>query len=206
MENMENQASQPQGQVSQGQVSENNGAGTSAGTQNADNQSQPKNNEVMIPKARFDEVNNKYKETANQLKELQKQLQAFQEAQKQAEIEAQKEQGKYRELYEGLNSEYESLKGTLSKFEARAQELEGYIAQMLEAKLENIPEDQRDLIPDGLTPEQKLAWLEKAEAKGLFGRRPDMPIGEGTNPTQQPTQDISELSAFQKILMGYGRK
>lgn len=154
-------------------------AESSAGTENTDKQ-QPaqQNNEIMIPKSRFDEINGKYKETAAQLAELHKQ-------------------------HEGLSGEFENAKKTIEKYESRTQELEGYIAKMLEMKIEKVPEDKRDLIPEGLTPEQKLAWLEKAEAKGLFSYQAEKQIGTGTNPQQKQSVDLSKLNPFQLLQMGY---
>jgi len=153
---------------------------------------------IMIPKTRFDEVNTKYKDAKEQLdKILQKQ--------KDEELERQKQQGKFEDLYNTATSDLEKYKKDFESANTRVEELEGVINSMLNTKLETIPEEYHDLIPDNLNPEQKLDWISKAETKGLFKDTTQEPVGGQTNPTQQP-QDLSELSATQLLSMAYGSK
>jgi DNA repair exonuclease SbcCD ATPase subunit len=160
---------------------------------------QPQQSDVMIPKHRFDEVNNKYKE-------VKAQLDAILAQQAEAERKAQEEQGKFKELYEQTTNELTSFKSKFEQIEARAKQLESVIQSLLETKLNAIDEQYHDLIPDNLTPEEKLAWIDKAEQKGLFKKKGQTPIGEGTNPSQAQAIDLNSLSPIQLLKAGYGSK
>lgn len=161
---------------------------------------QQQNNEHMIPKSRFDEVNSKFKSVQEQLDSLLAEKQ-------QAEKQAKEEQGKFQELYEEASKNIDSYKSQAEQHSERVKALEGVFSELLDAKLEAVPEDLRDIIPDGLSPEQKLAWVDRAERKGLFGQRQsEQPLGESTNPAKQETQDASKLNPFQMLKSGYGRK
>lgn len=153
---------------------------------------------IMIPKTRFDEVNTKYKDAKEQLdKILQKQ--------KDEELERQKQQGKFEDLYNTATSDLEKYKNDFESANTRVEELEGVINSMLETKLESIPEEYHDLIPENLSPEQKLDWISKAETKGLFKDSSQEPVGGSTNPAQKQT-DLSELNPMQLLSMGYGKQ
>ncbi|KPD00599.1 hypothetical protein LR69_01251 [Geobacillus sp. BCO2] len=85
------------------------------------------------------------------------------------------------------------------------KQLESVVQSLLETKLSAIDEQYHDLIPDNLTPEEKLAWISKAEQKGLFAKKEKTPIGEGTNPPSQARAvDLNNLSPRQLLSMGYG--
>lgn len=87
------------------------------------------------------------------------------------------------------------------------KQLESVIQSLLETKLSAIDEQYRDLIPENLLPEEKLAWINKAEQKGLFAKKPQAPIGEGTNPPSQvKAVDLGNLSPRQLLSMGYRSK
>ncbi|KTQ67270.1 hypothetical protein, partial [Enterobacter cancerogenus] len=118
--------------------------------------------DIMIPKTRFDEVNANYKSVKEQLDQ-------FLAAQKQAEDDAAKQRGEYEQLYNTAQQEVGTYKEQAEKTSARVQELEGLLGTMLDTKLADIPEAMRDLIPENLSPEQKLAWIDKAAARGVFG-------------------------------------
>lgn len=153
----------------------------------------------MIPKSRFDEVNQRFKDVQSQLDQLLAEKAA-------AEKQAQEEQGKFQELYETTSKEFTQVKTQYESVETRAKELEGVINGLLETKLTAIPEDFHDLIPGNLTPEQKLDWISKAETKGLFGKKEQKPIGETSNPSHAQATDLNSLSPVQLMRMGYGSK
>lgn len=167
--------------------------------ESANPQHQQKEN--FIPKSRFDEVNNRYKEVQAQLNKL------MEEKQNQ-ELEEQKKRGEFEKLYENTKKELEAAKS----FKERAEQLEGVISEMVEAKLAEIPEELHDIIPDGMTPEQKLSWITKAQAKGLFKKpqednpKENQPLGETTNGNNDKHVDISKMSAMELFLSAYGRK
>ncbi|TWM32240.1 hypothetical protein CHCC14819_0436 [Bacillus licheniformis] len=162
----------------------------------------PKNEDTMIPKSRFDEINEKYKEMADKVAAFEKaQSEAAAEAERK-QLEAKKEQGKFEELYNATQKELESYK----QYQSRAEELEGMIQGMVEAKLQAVPKEMHDLVPDNLSPEAMLAWLNKAETKGLFGKPDVKEVGKPSNKSNEsPKVDKANLSAFDKILAGLSK-
>jgi DNA gyrase/topoisomerase IV subunit A len=159
----------------------------------------------MIPKSRFDEVNNKFKDVQAQLEALLKEKQD-------KELEAQKQRGEFEELYKSASTELEQYKAQTEQYTSRVTELEGVIQSLVDAKLAEIPEDFHDLIPAGMTPEQKLSWITTAQAKGLFGTQPaqnpleQQPLGDPTNNNNKPNVDITKMSALDMFLAAYGKK
>lgn len=82
----------------------------------------------------------------------------------------------------------------LRPLKERLKETDDAIQAMLDAELEGIDEDKRDLIPEGL-PLQRLKWLRNARAKGLFGKPPEgTPPKVGAPPpsSETPTVVISD--------------
>lgn len=125
------------------------------------------NNEHMIPKSRFDEINQK-------AKKLEEELAKFKEEQ-QKEVEARLvEQQQYKELAEKRGKE-------LAEIQAKAQKAEAYeqtLTTVYEASLQELPEDMRDLVPEELTVQQKLNWLSKNKARLLKPNSPDLGAGK----------------------------
>jgi ribonucleoside-triphosphate reductase len=163
--------------------------------------------EHMIPKSRFDEVNNGFKELKKQLDAL-----TAEKTQKEQELaerdrKAKEEQGKFQELYETAAKDLDKFKGESKTAATRVQQLEAVINGLLEAKLEGVPEEFRDLIPANLTPELRLEWLAAAEKKGLFGaKKKETPVGESTNPAGKAAGDLNSMSPIQLLRAAYGPK
>ena len=144
---------------------------SSDGTKNTDNKDgQDKTNtaEHMIPKSRFDEVNQKFKDLQSKLEEFTNEKSKAETERQKAEKKAKEEQGKYEELYKTTNDELGKFKDDHKNSSQRVTQLETVINAMLETRLANVPEDFRDLVPANLNPEAKLEWLTAAESKGLF--------------------------------------
>lgn len=77
---------------------------------------------------------------------------------------------KWEEYEKAQMSKEEQLQARIAELESRAaiaQQYEASIKAILEVKLQSIPEQFRDVVPDG-TPAQQLEWIEKAQAKGMF--------------------------------------
>jgi ribonucleoside-triphosphate reductase len=183
------QNTDPQGQPNAGQQGND-------GSQN----NQPP--EHMIPKSRFDEVN-------NQMKTLQEQLDAFTKEKEKADLDAKKKKGEFEELYNTASQELENTKNTYKQTSERVTQLEGIIQTLVDTELEAVPEELRDLIPEGFTPEQKLSWITQAKTKGLFGatqNRQNEPVGGATNNQQPPQQDISKMGVHDLFRSAYGTK
>lgn len=159
-----------------------------------------KQDENMIPISRFNEVNTKYKELAEK-------VQAFETAQAEANRLEQEKKGEFEKLYREKESELTKYQQDLESISERAKALETRFETMVNAKVEAIDENYRDLIPTNLTNEEKLEWIEKAEAKGLFGKKEiEVSIGESTNPKQEVKRDTKQMSAMEKLLFGYSKR
>jgi hypothetical protein len=162
--------------------------------ENTENEKPAETQDRMIPKARFDEVNQKFKDVQAQLEEFRKEKQ-------ESERKAQEEAGEFQKLYETTSKEYSEIKSHFESMGNRNKELEGVINTLLETRLKGIPEDFHDLIPGNLTPEAKLEWINKAETKGLFGKEAQQPVGEQTN-----GNEFSGITKEQFAKMGYVEK
>ena len=149
-----------------------------------------KQKELMIPKNRFDEINNKYKEINSKHEEL---LKRTQELEKQLqEINALKE----KEVTE-KTKQFEELSSKLDNYQKTFKE-------MVNAKIETMPEVLRELVPDHLTDEQKLEWLTKAEQKGLFNK-PIIEVGKPLNHSSDmnQTERLKKMNPLQALANFY---
>jgi hypothetical protein len=196
----------PQGQQQNGgqnQDPQGQGSNNNAGQQGNDGSQNNQQNENFIPKTRFDEVNNK-------MKTLQEQLDAFMNEKEQAELEAKKKKGEFENLYNDAQQELETYKTNSQKASERVEQLEGLVQTLVDAELEAVPEELRDLVPENMTPEQKLSWITNAKKKGLFGAtqnsKEEQELGGATNNQQQQQVDVSKMSASQLFKSAYGSK
>lgn len=114
-------------------------------------------------------------------------------------------QGKAKEV-ETLTATVETMKVEAEKTKAELKEYEELVSNLIETKLKEVPEDYKELIPDNLSLKQKLNWLEKAEAKGLFNKeekkKPNIEIGKPMN-VDAPSVDTSKLTGSQLLRMAY---
>jgi small-conductance mechanosensitive channel len=112
-----------------------------------------KQDEFMIPKSRFDEVNKERQALAEKLSTI--------EAAQKAETEKRlQEQSQFKELAEKRGAE-------LVEAKAKADQVDAYeytLQKVLDAQIEALPEDKRTLVPEALTTQQKLDWLAKNAA------------------------------------------
>lgn len=115
--------------------------------------SQAQNSDIMIPKPRFDEINNRYKELQAQLEQLKGERQRQQEQ----ELE---EQNKWRELAEQRQAQLEELEAIKSQAERYQQSLQA----TNDARIQRIPEERQSLIPEYEDPVKLSAWLDQNEA------------------------------------------
>lgn len=173
--------------------------GGDEGTDGKEGDQGQKQDEHMIPKSRFDEINTRAKET-------QQKLDALLKEKEEAETQSKEKQGEFESLYTKSKTEADTLKADAKANAERLGALEGVITTLLDAKLANIDEGFHELIPTNLTAEQKLAWVTKAEAKGLFGKKEEEPLGMATNPSNASLGDINGLDPLQMFMAGYGKK
>lgn len=107
---------------------------------------------------------------------------------------------------ETLTATVETMKAEAEKTKLELKEYEELVGNLIETKLKEVPEDYKELIPNNLNLKQKLNWLEKAEAKGLFNKeekkKPNVEIGKPMN-VEAPTVDTSKLTGSQLLRMAY---
>lgn len=92
-------------------------------------------------------------------------------AQAQAE-QAAKEQGKWRELAEQYEPQAK-----------RTQELEAFVAELLERETASVPDKYKKLIPQG-DALATLRWVQEAKAAGVLAA----PVAPQTDATEKPSQ------------------
>lgn len=126
----------------------------------------PEQQEHMIPKSRLDEV-------LQAKKELEDRLDALDKANKEAEEQRLKDTNDWKALAEKRQQEIEGLKPKASV----AEEQEKSLQKLLEAQIEEIPEDMRSLIPEQLSTLQKLDWLAANRSKLIKPLGPDIAAG-----------------------------
>jgi hypothetical protein len=152
----------------------------------------PNNDDPMIPKVRFDEVNNKYKQTKTDYDTLLNEKNQW--------------TSKQQEFENNLQNATNELNNYKTKATQHTDTLKGYetfLDNLLKTKVEGLPEGASDLIPDGSLM-SKLDWLFKAEAKNFFGNfNSNSPLGGATNFNNNQQQDTSKMSAFEKMSLSY---
>jgi|GEM_PF-4092132 len=74
------------------------------------------------------------------------------------------------------------------------------------AVLNGIPDGLKALIPDGLSPADKVKWFNKAQAAGLL-IKPQVPETDTAKPSLlAPKIDPSELPPIARMSYGYGKQ
>ena len=114
---------------------------------------EPKQDTNMIPKARFDEVN-------KALRELQRQQQEREENERKAADQRAKEQGEWQKLAE----QREQVVRDLAPKAERASRLETIIATYIDEQSQDFPEELRDFDPGPNDLEQRWNWMNKGRA------------------------------------------
>lgn len=140
--------------------------------------------EHMIPKSRFDEVN-------NELKQIKAEMDKARREQEKAQAAAMAEQGKYRELYETASGELETLRPYKDRYTAVLDQAKANNAKRIEA----IPEARRTLVPAYDDPMQVQSWLD-ANEKHLTDKpaAPNLNGGAGNRtPGQEPSISASQI-------------
>jgi len=132
-------------------VDQQEGAGTSAGTQNTDTPD-------TIPYQRFKEVNDRNKQLAERLEALERERDAqTQEAERERQRQM-KDQEKYKELASELEQKVADLEPRLAETQARLQRLEGILDAHATAQMKLVPEVYHSVI-NKLPVEERLEWF-----------------------------------------------
>lgn len=168
----------------------NSGASSSDGTENT---------EHMIPKSRFDDVNNKYKDAIKRLEALEQTQQEQSEAQQKQREKELAEQNRFKELYEQAQGEIEKLKSVQSEVTRYRESFE----QTLKTRLDSIPEERKHLVPEFDDPIKLSAWLDKAMSDLITPAKPTAPRIDGGSGSIATDSDGSgkPLSQMQQDLI-----
>lgn len=102
------------------------------------------------------------------------------------------EQGNFRALAEQHAAEVARLK----PIEERAATLEKIIRESNDARIKNVPEQMRDLIPSDYPPEKLQTWLNANESKLVQPPPPRYDAGAGANGSTAP--NVNSLTAEEK--------
>lgn len=147
--------------------------------------------EHMIPKSRLDDVLAK-------LDAAQKKADALEKAQQEGERKRLEEANQYKELYEKTQAELSNLK-------PKAEQVDTYektLTSILDAQIAELPEDFRDVVPDGLSTQAKLDWLAKNKAKFMKAEPYDIGAGKrGTRPDKSAELSEEEKSVARRFGM-----
>ena len=144
----------------------------------------------MIPKSRLDA------EIARR-KEFEKKFKASEKALKDAQTARMEENQEYKDLYEKAKSELSELKPKADQVESWKETMES----LLEAQIEEIPEDLRGLIPrEELTVKQTLDWIAKNKQLLLKPVGPDLNAGSQGSKTPGESTQTRELSNDEKLV------
>jgi len=134
-----------------------------------------------------------------ELKEARERLKAIEDAQRKTEEAFQAELGEYKPLYEKTKVEVETLRAQAK----RVDEIETTFKDMLQKRLDAIPEQNRKRVPEFDDPLKTMAWLD-ANAD-LFSQRtaPNLDAGaQGDTGKGKATKlTATQLAAAQKMGM-----
>lgn len=105
-----------------------------------------------------------------------------------------------------LNNTVSNMKAEMESKDNTIRDYENLLQNLFDTKMQQIPEQFKDLVPDDLDLKQKLSWLEKAESKGLFDKKeklaPTVEVGKPMN-VEVPKVDTSKMGASDLLRMAF---
>jgi len=136
----------------------------------------------------------RFKELTQAAKDAKTRADALEKAAQDQEREALEKQQNYQKLYEKAQAEITSLKPKAEQLDS----MEKTLSSLLDAEIKSLPEQFQDVVPDGLTTQQKLDWLSKNKVK--FVKPEGFDIGAGKNGAKENKQKATELTPEEKQL------
>ena len=104
-----------------------------------------------------------------------------------------------------VQADLEAIKTGKEAAEAKTAEYEKVLSDMVEAKLADVPDNIKALMPTAATVTEQLEWIAKAEESGIIKKQ--IEIGKPMNPSQaKDFIDTTGLSVAQKMAMAYGSR
>lgn len=158
-----------------------------------------RNTEHMIPKSRFDEINDKYKALAEKLATLEGERQ-------QREAQTLAEQNRFKELYEQTKAQLDALQ----QVQQTAERFKGSLQATNESRIAQIPEEKRHLVPEFDDPVSLSAWLDRAmpDLVTMTGKpkAPSLDGGSGSPAGSSAPALSSTHDALADVAAQYGYK
>jgi len=135
----------------------------------------------------------RFKELVQKQHDADARANALEKAAQDAERKQLEEANNFKALYEKAQAEITGLK---PKADALT-EMEKSLTSVLEAQVKELPEQFRDIVPDGMSVQAKLEWLSKNKAKFM---KPDaFDIGAGAKGGKKPDEKAQELTEEEKV-------
>lgn len=124
--------------------------------------------------------------------EASKKADALEKAQQEAERQRLENSQEFEKLYQSTLTELTNLK-------PKAEQVDSYektLQEILAAQVEDLPDDFKDIVPDGLSTKAKLDWLAKNKSKFMKAEPYDIGAGKrGTKPDKKSELTAEELQA-----------
>lgn len=149
-----------------------------------ENSTGDENQAHMIPKSRFDEVNEKLKTLEGQLAERDAKDQ-------EAEQKRLEEQGKWQQIAEAQKAELESLKPAAEQLTA----LYDTMLKDIEAEVEDWPEEVQALMPPADDPQARISAMPRL--RPLVAKLTATPAPTGTRKNPQPVEGSEDKKKAQ---------
>lgn len=135
----------------------------------------------------------RFKELVQAAKDAKVRADALEKAAQDAEKKQLEEAQNFKALYEKAQAEITGLK---PKADALT-DMEKSLNAVLESQVKELPEQFRDIVPDGLNVQQKLDWLSKNKSK--FAKPDAFDIGAGAKGGKKPDDKATELTEEEKV-------
>lgn len=99
-----------------------------------------------------------------------------------------------------LKAEIEKYKSEIQAHKETSEKYNKMIEEVIQEKKSNVPQEIQELLPEGLTVEQQLAWLTKAQNTGKQLKK-EVPVVEIGKPMNMgvPHQDTANMTPHQKL-------
>lgn len=113
--------------------------------------------------------------------------------------------GKEVEDLSKVQEELNSLKNSKETVEQKVSTYEKALTDIIEAKLSDVPEIIKSLMPQNASLTEKLEWINKAEQGGIIKK--EIEIGKPMNPSKPVEHiDTANLSTAALMALAYGSK
>jgi seryl-tRNA synthetase len=155
---------------------------TSAATENTET------SEHRIPKSRFDEVN-------NERKELKEQLAKLKSKEQEREQQLKLEQGQHADVISEQRTQIEKLNEQLATLQSARDALE----KSVRARIDALPAEWHDAVPDFDDPAKTLQWLDTVAHKLTRPSAPNTNAGAMSDKTKSSTKLTAEQRDMAKL-------